>query len=484
MLTPYGEFRGDTKRPRACCQPRVTRLLSNLDVWRFQKASAYFVSVRYPTTRRPILDDFTLSSRRKLLRFLAGSPLLGHSSIPNLLSALSVLGSSSALAQSYDVLRAQTRKVGEIIEAPEDALNVMDFEPAARKAMSAMPAHWGYLATGVDDDVTLRLNHEDYSKLRINVKRLVDARKIDTRLRLFGAEYSSPIFLSPVSSQGAFNGDAEIAVAKAAGARKQLMVLSTSANNSPADVAKAHGSPIWFQLYPTDDWNVTAALVRRAEQANVSAIVLTVDRQGGRNTETLFRIRRQDDRTCVACHAGGFANEVSRKPAFQGIDVSHVTNLYGTGMNWDFVAKLRGLTKAKVVLKGIMSGDDAAKAVKAGVDGIIVSNHGGRAEESFKSTITALPEVVQRVGGKIPVLVDGGVRRGTDVYKALALGATAVGIGRPYCWGLAAFGEPGVLAVLEILEREFDTIMRQVGATDLRKITRETVTPLPGFKLS
>ena len=145
-------------------------------------------------------------------------------------------------------------------------------------------------------------------------------------------------------------------------------------------------------------------------------------------------------------------------------------------MTWDFVAKLRAATKAKVVLKGIMTEEDAAHAVQAGVDGIIVSNHGGRAEESFQSTIGALPAVVKAAGGKIPVLVDGGVRRGTDAYKALALGATAVGIGRPYCWGLAAFGEPGVAAVLAILQREFETIMRQAGATELKQITAATVT--------
>lgn len=179
-------------------------------------------------------------------------------------------------------------------------------------------------------------------------------------------------------------------VARAAGAKKQLMVLSTSSNSSAADVARAHGGPIWFQLYP-DDRDVTRALVRRAEEAGATAIVLTVDRQGGRNTETLFRARRQDDRQCVACHAGGFKNEVSRKPAFNDLDVSRVTNLYGTGTTWDFVAKLRAATKAKVILKGIMTGDDAARAVRGGVDGIIVSNHGGRAEESFQSTIGALP---------------------------------------------------------------------------------------------
>ncbi len=414
-----------------------------------------------------------LHARREFLRFLAGSPLLTNSSAFGALAALGAALPAAALAQSYDVLRAQTRKVGDIIEAPEDALDVMDFEPAARKALP--PAHFGYLATGVDGDATLRANSEDYSKIRIKVNRLVDARKIDTRMRLFGSEYASPIFLSPVSSQGAFHSEAEIAVARAAGARKMHMILSTVGNSSIVDVTKAHGSPVWLQLYPTDDWNVTAALIKRAEEAGATAIVLTVDRQGGRNTETLFRLRRNDDRTCIACHAGGFANEVSRKPMFSGLDVSHVTNLYGTGMTWEFVKKLRAATKMKVLLKGIMTAEDAQKAVQAGVDGIIVSNHGGRAEESLQSTIGALPEVVKAVGGRIPVLVDGGVRRGTDVYKALALGATAVGIGRPYCWGLAAFGQPGVDAVLGILQREFETIMRQVGAPSLKQIGAASV---------
>ncbi len=418
-----------------------------------------------------------------MLGFLAASPLSAASTMPGLLATLSALTPGATSAQSYDVLRAQARKVGDIIESPEDALNVMDFEPAARKALQGMPAHWGYMATGVDDDATLRANHDDYDKVRIRVRRLVDARKLDTRIRLFGADYASPIFLSPVSSQGAFNPEAEMPVARAAGAKQQLMILSTSSNSSVADVAQAHGGPIWFQLYPTDDWDVSRALIRRAEEAGASAIVLTIDRQGGRNTETLFRARRQDDRPCVACHAGGFRNEVSRKPAFNNLDVSRVTNLYGTGMTWDFVARLRGATKAKLVLKGIMTEEDAALAVKAGVDGIIVSNHGGRAEESFQSTIGALPAVVRAIGGRIPVLVDGGVRRGTDAYKALALGATAVGIGRPYCWGLAAFGEPGVVAVLNILQREFETIMRQAGATNMKQITATTVTAGPEFGL-
>jgi isopentenyl diphosphate isomerase/L-lactate dehydrogenase-like FMN-dependent dehydrogenase len=265
-------------------------------------------------------------------------------------------------------------------------------------------------------------------------------------------------------------------VARAAAKRNHQMILSTVDNASIVDVNKAHGRPAWFMLYPTDDWNVTRALVQRAESAGSPAIVLTVDRQGGRNTETLFRERRQDLRECSGCHTPGFTNEVSRKTNFADIDVSKVTNLYGTGMTWEFVDRLRGIVKGKLVLKGIMTGEDAKEALRHGVDGLIVSNHGGRAEESGQATIGALAEVVDSVGGRIPVLIDGGVRRGTDVLKALALGATAVGIGRPYVWGLASFGEAGVDRVLQILDDEFITIMRQVGALDINHITRRCVT--------
>jgi (S)-2-hydroxy-acid oxidase len=281
--------------------------------------------------------------------------------------------------------------------------------------------------------------------------------------------------LAPVSSQAAFHSDAELAVARAARVKGHQMILSTVGSSSIKDVAKEHGSPVWYMLYPTDDWNVTQALVKRAESAGAPALVLTVDRQGGRNTETLFRARRLDTRQCCDCHQPGFANEVSRKPMFDDLDVSGVTNLYGTGMTWEFVKRLRDTTKMRLVLKGIVTREDAKEALRYGVDGIIVSNHGGRAEESLQSTIEVLPEIVEVVGGRVPVLIDGGFRRGTDVLKALALGANAICIGRPFCWGLAAFGQPGVEAVLTIMQREFETIMRQVGATSIDKITKASV---------
>lgn len=417
-------------------------------------------------------------ARRQLLRFFAASPLLTATSLGTISTLLTA--NSDALAQSYDVLRGSRRAFGPdgIITAPADALDVFEFEPAAKKAVLSQdaPAHWGYLQSGVDGDVTRDANHTAFAKYNIRVQRLIDARKIDTSVKIFGETWASPIFMCPVSSLGAYDPEAGVTVARAAAKRNHQMIFSTVDNASIVDVNKAHGRPAWFMLYPTDDWNVTRALVQRAENAGSPAIVLTVDRQGGRNTETLFRERRQDLRECSGCHTPGFTNEVSRKANFADIDVSKVTNLYGTGMTWEFVDRLRGIVKGKLVLKGIMTGEDAKEALRHGVDGLIVSNHGGRAEESGQATIGVLAEVVDSVGGRIPVLIDGGVRRGTDVLKALALGATAVGIGRPYVWGLASFGEAGVDRVLQILDDEFITIMRQVGALDITHITRRCVT--------
>lgn len=427
----------------------------------------------------PDVTERTMIARRQLLRFFAASPLLTATSLGTITTLLTA-NSHQALAQSYDVLRGSRRAFGPdgIITAPTDALDVFEFEPAAKKAVLSQdaPAHWGYLQSGVDGDVTRDANHTAFAKYNIRVQRLIDARKIDTSVKIFGETWASPIFMCPVSSLGAYDPEAGVTVARAAAKRNHQMILSTVDNASIVDVNKAHGRPAWFMLYPTDDWNVTRALVQRAESAGSPAIVLTVDRQGGRNTETLFRERRQDLRECSGCHTPGFTNEVSRKANFADIDVSKVTNLYGTGMTWEFVDRLRGIVKGKLVLKGIMTGEDAKEALRHGVDGLIVSNHGGRAEESGQSTIGVLAEVVDSVGGRIPVLIDGGVRRGTDVLKALALGATAVGIGRPYVWGLASFGEAGVDRVLQILDDEFITIMRQVGALDINHITRRCVT--------
>ncbi|KQP24632.1 alpha-hydroxy-acid oxidizing enzyme [Methylobacterium sp. Leaf469] len=414
----------------------------------------------------------TTLNRRKLLEFLSASPILAPGAISAVAGMLAA-GTSGAMAQSYDVLRQAPVMDGDLIANPAQALNVFDFEAVAKKTLP--PAHYGYLASGVDGDETLKANREGFEKIAIRARRLIDVRKIDTTVKIFGETWGSPIALAPISSQGAFHPEAEGAVARACKAKNHQMILSTVGSTSIEDVIKERGSPVWYMLYPTDDWAVTEALVKRAEKAGAPAIVLTVDRQGGRNTETLFRERRSDTRTCTDCHTPGFKNEVSRKPMFDDLDVSKVTNLYGTGMTWDYVKRLRGIVKGKLVLKGIVTHEDAKKALEYGVDALIVSNHGGRAEESLQSTIGVLPEIVGAVNGKVPILIDGGFRRGTDVIKALALGATAVCVGRPYAWGLAAFGQPGVEMVLTLMQREFETIMRQVGATKIAEINAASV---------
>ncbi len=421
-------------------------------------------------------------TRRSFLQMLTASPLLAA---PHLLagSLTNLLAAGDEGEGKFHGWLENLQQSGGAISSAEQAFDVMDFEPAARKALP--PAHFGYLATGVDDDATVRANREGYSRVQIRARRLVDVEKIDMAVRLLGTTWSSPIVICPVGSQKAFHPEGEVAVARAARAKDHLQILSTVTTSSVEDVIAARGIPVWQQLYPTNVREVARAIVKRAEAAGCPAIVLTVDLQEGSNRETLFRAQRTDTRECSACHAsaygyaggrpragsGGFSQYVSRKPMFDGLDVSKVTALHPVTMDWDFVKRLRDTVTVKLVLKGIVTREDAQLAVERGVDGLIVSNHGGRAEETLRPTIESLPEVLEGVAGRIPVIVDGGIRRGTDIFKALALGATAVGIGRPYVSGLAAFGQSGVEAVLEILRRELLTIMRQAGTTSIEKIT-------------
>jgi 4-hydroxymandelate oxidase len=220
---------------------------------------------------------------------------------------------------------------------------------------------------------------------------------------------------------------------------------------------------------------VTRAILQRAEKAGCPVVALTVDLHEDSNRETLYRSQRMDDRDCSSCHASGWSGYFERKPMFDGLDISKVTALHFPSMTWDFVKRVKDATTMKLVIKGIVTREDAQLAVEHGADGIIVSNHGGRAEETLRSTIECLPEVLEGAGKRIPVLVDGGFRRGTDIFKALALGANAICIGRPYAWGLAAFGQPGVETVLEILRRELLAIMRQAGTPSVGAITRAFV---------
>jgi len=400
------------------------------------------------------------TARRGLLKFLAASP------------ALATLGSWSARAEDHPLASAA------------DALDVFDFETAAQKIVP--PAHWGYLQSGVDGEATLRANQAAFSRYALRPRRFVDVSHIDLATEVFGAKLATPIFLSPIGSMRAFNPEGEVGIARAAKGKGALQILSTQASFPVEDVTAARGAPIWFQLYTTNQFEVTKKLLKRAEAAGCPVVAVTVDTPAGRNTVTATRMRREDKRVCSNCHAvderGNPRLGTNTKPMFGGIDMQGV-GLTSASLTWDFVKLLKDNTTMKVVLKGIEAREDAELAVMSGADGIIVSNHGGRATETGRGTFDALPEVVQGAAGKIPVMMDGGVRRGTDVYKALALGAKAVGIGRPAAWGLAAFGQPGVERVLDILNNELRLAMIGCGARAVHEITTTSLVDRgPGYR--
>tara|TARA_B110000971_G_scaffold190614_1_gene201749 strand:- start:1305 stop:2066 length:762 start_codon:yes stop_codon:yes gene_type:complete len=229
------------------------------------------------------------------------------------------------------------------------------------------------------------------------------------------------------------------------------------------DVIEARDAPIWHQLYPTTRWEFTVAMLQRAEAAGCTTVCLTIDLPGGRNTETSQFLTREDTRNCSSCHQG------QAKPMLEGFNMQGV-GLNSSQLTWSVISRMKEVTNMNVVIKGIEVGADAALAVQHGADGIWVSNHGGRATETGLGTIECLPDIVNAVNGRVPIIVDGGFRRGTDIYKALAMGASAVGIGRPYCFGLGAFGQAGVERVLDLLNRELLITMRGSGTPTLASI--------------
>lgn len=353
----------------------------------------------------------------------------------------------------------------------DDPINLFELEEAARRALP--PAHFGYLATGVEDDLTLKANRDAFAKFHLRPRRLVDVTTVTTTLDLFGSTFATPVLLAPTGSNKAFHADGELAVARAAAARKTGQLLSTAATSSIEAVNNVYGAPVWFQLYATSDWPVTERLVRRVETAGCKVLVLTVDIPAGRKTETEVKFKRLDKRDCSSCHGNGpigTADYFRRKPMFDGIDVKGLT-LFAPQFTWEHVRRLRAMTPLKLILKGIVTREDALLAKQHGVDGVIVSNHGGRAEESSRASLACLPEIVQAVGGDMVVMMDGGIRRGGDVFKALALGARAVCVGRPYLWGLGAYGQRGVELSIDILRGELELVMKQCGVRSLAEIS-------------
>ena len=400
------------------------------------------------------------TARREFLKFLAASPYVA------------ALGGMAAFLERSVIAQDNSR----VITEPSNALSVFDFEACAQQKVQ--PGHWTYMASGVDNDATLRANRDGFKYLQLRPRRLRDATKVDLRTQLFGTVYDSPVFLCPTGGERSYWPEGELAVAAAAKQRGTLQILATSTSVPIEDVNKALGRPVWYQLYAPSSWEVCEKMLRRVEASGCSVLVLTVDNVTGRNMETYLRTRPKDLRSCAICHQGEPGTAIKEKPMYDGINMTGVVRI-SPAVDWDFANRLRKFWKGKFVIKGIDTREDARLCLENGIDGILVSNHGGRATETARATIEALPEVVAEVGDRIPVFVDGGFRRGTDIFKALALGAKAVGIGRPFLWGLGAFGQAGVHRVLEILQGELKLTMGNCGTRTIADIKAAYITVTP-----
>ena len=389
--------------------------------------------------------DITTKSRRQFLRYLAASPVAGA------MAGMEFANGASA------------------VMSPADAIDVFDLKETARGNIPA--AHWGYLATGVNDDSTLRANRTAFEKYYARSKRLVSVADIDMSVDILGTRWPTPIILAPLGSQRAFHADGELGSARAAKSRNHLQMLSTVSSTSVESVSEARDAAIWFQLYTMGGWDGVKARLRRAEAAGCPVVVLTVDMAGGTGARhSLARSIRTDTRDCAACHQGnGIAAQ--GKPMLDGI----LESAPEIDLTWEFLDRLKQDTNMKVFVKGIVTAADAEQCLEHGADGIIVSNHGGRADDSGRGAIESLEEVAGAVRGRTTLFMDSGIRRGVDIFKALALGADAVLIGRPYIYGLGAFGQPGVERTLDILTHELRIAMKSFGTPTLADIRPDSI---------
>jgi 4-hydroxymandelate oxidase len=316
--------------------------------------------------------------------------------------------------------------------------------------------------------VTAQWNCEALTRLRLNPRVMVDVSKVNTTIKLLGRELPHPILLAPTALHLLVHPEAELETARGAGAAKSIMVASTGSNRTIGEICQVATQPVWFQLYVQSDRAITKDLIERAAGAGCQALCVTVDQPVLYNRDRVLRL-------------GPFAADLPmgnyRRTGGSSFAASAPTR--SREITWRDLEWFKSLSKLPVFLKGILHPDDAEMAVKGGVDGIVASNHGGRALDSCPATIDALPRIVDRVGGRVPILMDGGIRRGTDVLKAIGLGATAVLIGRPYLFGLAVNGAEGVRHVVEILRSELEAAMALTGCTSIPAIDRSVIYPGP-----
>lgn len=346
-----------------------------------------------------------------------------------------------------------------------DPVDILDYERLAPGCMSEMA--WEYFSGGAGDELTMRWNQEAYRRIRLLPRHLVDVSRLDTRVTLFGRQFPHPILLAPIAYQRLLHPRGELATAEGSDTAEATLVLSSFSTVTLEEVASAAKRPPWFQLYINPDRDFTLRLLRRVEDAGYEAVVLTIDTPilGARYRESRvkFELPPGIEKANFRDLPGGSGGH---RPTGQDI----YSPVLDPKLTWGDVDWLKAQTRLPLLLKGILSAEDAGRAVNAGVSGLIVSNHGGRVLDTVPATIDVLPAVVDRVAARLPVFVDGGIRRGTDVMKALASGAAAVFVGRPYVFGLAVGGAEGVTRVVNILRRELEMAMALTGRTSVASI--------------
>ena len=356
----------------------------------------------------------------------------------------------------------------------QDPINLLDFEARARQAL---PPHiWDFIEAGAFDEITTKRNRDALSAIALRPRYLVDVQNRDLSTTVLGQNISFPVMTAPAGNQGIAHPEGELATARAAGAAGTIMALSTNSNYSMEEVSSAATGPLWFQLYHRGS-NLTEMLVHRAEEAGYAAICLTVDTPvpGSKERDVRNRYLRPPH-----LESANFVGEQAALGLASGTHEAATWEMpQSPALTWSELGWLRSLTSLPLVIKGIRTGEDARMCVENGVDGILASNHGGRQIDGTLSSVETLPEIVEAVQGRAEIYLDGGMRRGADVLRALALGARAVLIGRPFFWGLAVDGEAGVRMVLEILRQELDRAMAYCGVTNIEGINRHLVS-LPG----
>jgi 4-hydroxymandelate oxidase len=354
-------------------------------------------------------------------------------------------------------------------------VNLRDWEEAARAQLD--PMAWGYYASGARDQITLSENQAAFRRIALHYKVMVDVSNRSTATTVLGTPVSTPILVAPTAFHKLAHPGGEVATAKGASAADTVMVLSTLSNTDMEDVVAASARPVWFQLYIYKDRGATRALVERAEAAGCEALVLTVDAPllGTREQDVKNRFRLPDGLGIRNMQAAGF--DAMDTPAMDSGLAEYVKRCLDQALTWADIDWLRSITRLPVLVKGIVRADDARRAVDHGAQGIVVSNHGGRQLDTSPATISVLPAIADAVGDRVDVLLDGGIRRGTDVIKALAFGATAVLIGRPILWGLAVDGAEGVAGVLAQLTGEVDQGLALCGCPTIADVGRDLVMP-------